>query len=434
MLVLVLVLVLVPMSVPDPANASTSLACVHAVSYASMRTPPWGKSLTALTNRFGRIWRSGGFLPGNSQCVQNAAFFSAAGAAGRLANAELLRQSTPMTLPADFHADFAPAAPQAALPRPALRLSCVVPAHNEEANLERFVHALAQAVRALTADFEIIVVNDGSRDATHEVAMALLAQGLPLRYLALSRNFGKEAALSAGIDHARGNAVLLIDADFQHPLELVPEMHQLWCVGYDMVYGAIVDRGAESGAKRVGTGLFYRLINASSHVKVPPNAGDFRWLDRKVVDALRALPERHRFMKGLYAWVGFKTAALPFVPQDRVGGESSFNLRRLGSLALLGLTSFTTLPLRVWSVVGSGVALLALAYGVWILLETLLFGATLAGWPTLAVGIMLFSGVQLMSIGILGEYIGRIYDEVKHRPTYLVARDEDACQWQGGPP
>ena len=330
-----------------------------------------------------------------------------------------------MTNRADFHADFAPAAPEAALPRPALRLSCVVPAHNEEANLARFVHALVRALAPLTAQVEIIIVNDGSRDGTHDAAMALVAHGLPVRYLALSRNFGKEAALTAGIDYARGNAVLLIDADFQHPLALVPEMHALWLAGYDMVYGAIADRAAESGAKRVGTGLFYRLLNTGSHVKVPPNAGDFRWLDRKVVDALKALPERHRFMKGLYAWVGFKTAALPFVPEDRAAGSSSFNLRRLGSLALLGLTSFTNLPLRVWSVIGSLVALLALAYGGYILLDTLLFGTDLAGWPTLAAGIMLFSGVQLMSIGILGEYIGRIYDEVKQRPSYLVARDED---------
>ena len=338
-----------------------------------------------------------------------------------------------MTQPTDFHADFAPAVPAAALPRAALRLSCVVPAHNEEANLGRFVRALALSAGALTDDFEIIIVNDGSRDGTHEAAMALLAQGLPVRYLALSRNFGKEAALSAGIDYARGNAVLLIDADFQHPLVLVPEMHALWVAGYDMVYGAIVDRGAESGPKRVGTGLFYRLLNAGSHVKVPPNAGDFRWLDRKVVDALKALPERHRFMKGLYAWVGFKTAALPFVPEERVAGSSSFNLRRLGSLALLGLTSFTNLPLRVWSVIGSLVAVLALVYGGWILLETVMFGNDLAGWPTLAAGIMLFSGVQLMSIGILGEYIGRIYDEVKQRPSYLVARDEDRSPWRGDP-
>mgnify|MGYP001485389501 FL=1 len=331
-----------------------------------------------------------------------------------------------MTSTPSMDAEFAPAAPFAAVPRPALQLSCVVPAYNEQDNLRDFINALIPAVQALTSDFEIIIVNDGSRDATHDVAMQLVTQGLPVRYLALSRNFGKEAALSAGIDHARGNAVLLIDADFQHPLEMLPEMHALWQGGYEMIYGVIADRGAESGAKRLGTNLFYTLMNSGNGVKVPPNAGDFRWMDRKVVDALRALPERNRFMKGLYAWVGFKTAALPFVPKDRAAGQSSFNLKRLGALALLGLTSFTTLPLRVWSVIGGAVALLALAYGLWITLDTLLFGADLAGWPTLAAGIMLFSGVQLMSIGILGEYIGRIYDEVKQRPTYLIAHDEDA--------
>lgn len=330
----------------------------------------------------------------------------------------------------DFHADFAPAAPLGALPRAPLRLSCVVPAHNEAANLESFLRALVQTVQALTPDFEIVVVNDGSRDATHDVAMRLV-QELPVRYLALSRNFGKEAALSAGIDHAQGNAVLLIDADFQHPLEMLPEMCALWQSGYDMVYGVIADRGAESGAKRMGTGLFYRLMNAGNVVKIPPNAGDFRWMDRQVVDALKALPERNRFMKGLYAWVGFKTAALPFVPMDRAAGVSSFNLRRLGSLALLGLTSFTTLSLRVWSVIGGLVALLSLAYGLWITVDAFFFGVDVEGWPTLAAGIMLFSGVQLMSIGILGEYIGRIYDEVKQRPAYLVARDEGRSPLDG---
>ena len=297
----------------------------------------------------------------------------------------------------EFYAEYTPAAPPAALPRPPLRLSCVVPAFNEAVNLPRFIPALAEAVAQLTPHFEIVIVNDGSTDATHTVAM----------------------------DHTRGNAVVLIDGDFQHPLDLLPEMHDLWQRGYDMVYGVIADRGAESGAKRVGTHLFYRIMNAGNSVKMPPNAGDYRWLDRKVANALKALPERHRFMKGLYAWVGFKTAALPFVPLDRAAGASSFNLRRLGSLALLGLTSFTTLPLRVWSVIGALVALAALLYGGWITLETLLFGADLAGWPTLAASIMLFSGVQLMSIGILGEYIGRIYDEVKQRPSYLLARDED---------
>ncbi len=334
-----------------------------------------------------------------------------------------------VTPSADYHADYAPAAPPAQLPRTPLRLSCVVPAHNEEANLDPFVRALVQTVQALTPEFEIIIVNDGSRDGTHAVALRL-AEELPVRYLALSRNFGKEAALTAGLAHVRGSAVLLIDADFQHPLELLPQMHELWLAGYDMVYGVIADRGFESGTKRVGTGLFYRLINAGKQVKVPPNAGDFRWMDRRVADALNALPERNRFMKGLYAWVGFKAAALPFVPHDRAGGQTSFSMRRLGSLALLGLTSFTTLPLRVWSVVGSLVAALALVYGVWITLDTILNGTDLQGWPTLAASIMLFSGVQLMSIGILGEYIGRIYEEVKQRPTYLVARDQDNSPWR----
>ncbi|GAA6120923.1 glycosyltransferase family 2 protein [Acidovorax sp. FG27] len=331
----------------------------------------------------------------------------------------------PTAINPDFHAEFAPAAPEGVLPRAPLRLSCVVPAYNEGENLDGFLPALAQTVRSLTPDFEIVVINDGSRDATHEVALRL-AQELPLRYIALSRNFGKEAALSAGIDHARGNAVLLIDADFQHPLEMVPQMHALWQSGFDMVYGVIADRCAESGAKRVGTNVFYRLMNAGNHrVRIPPHAGDFRWMDRNVADAMKALPERNRFMKGLYAWVGFKTAALPFVPLDRAAGVSSFNLRSLGSLALAGLTSFTTLPLRMWSLAGGIISLAALAYGLWIAVATLVFGNPLDGWPTLAASIMLFSGVQLMSIGILGEYIGRIYDEVKRRPIYLVARDED---------
>ena len=337
-----------------------------------------------------------------------------------------------VTPSADYNADYAPAAPPAQLPRTPLRLSCVVPAHNEEANLDPFVRALVQTVQALTPEFEIIIVNDGSRDATHAVALRL-AQDLPVRYLALSRNFGKEAALTAGLAHARGSAVLLIDADFQHPLELLPEMHALWLAGYDMVYGVIADRGFESGTKRVGTGLFYRLINAGKQVKVPPNAGVFRWMDRRVADALNALPERNRFMKGLYAWVGFKAAALPFVPHDRAGGQTSFSMRRLGSLALLGMTSFTTLPLRFWGVAGACLSVLAIVYGLWIALETLLFGNPVGGWPTLAASVLLFSGVQLLSIGILGEYIGRIYDEVKGRPIYLLAHDEDHSPLSASP-
>ena len=309
-------------------------------------------------------------------------------------------------------------------PRPALRLSCVVPAYNEAGHLAEFLQALHACASTLTHDFEILVNNDGSRDNTREVALAQ-AETLGVRYLEFSRNFGKEAALSAGIDHARGNAILLIDSDFQHPLEMVPRMVDLWRSGYDMVYGVITDRAAESGLKRLGTDIFYRLMGFGSDIHIPRNAGDFRLMDRKVVQALKALPERNRFMKGLYAWVGFQTVALPFVPADRHSGESSFNLRRLGSLALLGMTSFTNLPLRFWGVAGAGLSLVAICYGLWIALETLLFGNPLSGWPTLAASVLLFSGVQLLSIGILGEYIGRIYDEVKGRPVYLLAQDEN---------
>ncbi len=306
------------------------------------------------------------------------------------------------------------------------RLTFVIAAYNEALALPLLHPRLCAVLDGMPdIDGHILYVDDGSHDRTWDVIAGLAQADARVSALKLSRNFGKEAALSAGIDHARGNAVVLIDADFQHPLEMLPQMCELWQSGYDMVYGVIADRGAESGAKRVGTNLFYRLMNAGNLVKIPPNAGDFRWLDRCVADALKALPESHRFMKGLYAWVGFKAAALPFVPADRTAGASSFNFRRLGSLALLGLTSFTTLPLRVWSVVGGIISLAALLYGLWITMETLIFGNPLDGWPTLAASIMLFSGVQLMSIGILGEYIGRIYDEVKRRPTYLLARDED---------
>lgn len=319
-------------------------------------------------------------------------------------------------------------APQAALPRAPLFLSVVVPAYNEEANLAAFITALGAVIAQdiAPAQFEILIINDGSRDGTHAAALELVrTSGLPLRYLALSRNFGKEAALSAGIDHARGSAVVLIDGDFQHPLALLKDMHKLWLQGWEMIYGVIAERGAEGALKRWGTRGFYALLNAHNPTPVPPNAGDFRWMDRRVVDALKALPERARFMKGLYAWVGFASVALPFVPEQRAAGQTSFNLRRLGALALLGLTAFTNLPLRIWSIIGALIALCSLAYGAYITVDTLIFGADLAGWPTLAAGIMLFSGVQLMSIGILGEYLGRVYDEVKQRPTYLIAHDED---------
>ncbi|MCC7006639.1 MAG: glycosyltransferase family 2 protein [Ottowia sp.] len=303
-------------------------------------------------------------------------------------------------------------------------LSCIVPVYNEAKHLAEFLAALHTKISAITTQHEILVINDGSRDNTREVVQSL-TKTYGMRYLELSRNFGKEAALTAGIDHARGDAVLLIDADFQHPLTLIDDMVSQWQHGYDMVYGVIADRSAESNAKRLGTHLFYTLLNRSTKTHIPAHAGDFRLMDRKVIQAMRALPERNRFMKGLYAWVGFKSVALPFVPLDRIGGHSRFNWQALSDLAISGITAFTTLPLRIWSVVGTLISLLAIAYGLYIALDAFFFGNAVAGWATLSAGLMLFSGVQLLSIGILGEYLGRVYDEVKQRPIYLLACDTD---------
>ena len=220
--------------------------------------------------------------------------------------------------------------------RPAtFKVSAVVPCHNESEHLTQFVQQLRKALQEITPRIEIVLVNDGSKDNTRDIALGLLNQG-DIRYLEFSRNFGKEAALMAGIDHASGDAVVLIDADFQHPLEKLSEMAALWKSGYEMVYGVIVDRQEEGWLKRLGTKGFYALMSFSE-VPIPQNAGDFRWLDRKVVNALKDLPERNRFMKGLYAWVGFKTIALPFVPDERMSGQSSFSPRRLFQLALAGL-------------------------------------------------------------------------------------------------
>ena len=273
----------------------------------------------------------------------------------------------------------------------------------------------------LTPNFEILIINDGSNDNTRDVALSIMNAG-HIHYIEFSRNFGKESALMAGINLADGDAVLLIDADFQRPLDKIKEMELLWKNGYEMVYGVIVNRKKESSWKKIGTRLFYSLMN-SSEVVIPANAGDFRWLDRRVVDALKQLPERNRFMKGLYAWVGFKAIALPFEPNERQSGTSSFGASRLTRLALSGLASFSTLPLQFWIASGILISGLAVAYGFYVVIETFIYGNPVSGWPTLTVAIMFFSGIQLLSIGILGEYIGQIFNEVKQRPLYLIAED-----------
>ncbi|ENW92808.1 glycosyltransferase family 2 protein [Acinetobacter dispersus] len=300
-------------------------------------------------------------------------------------------------------------------------ISCVVPAYNEAENLKKFIPALAQQLEQQNLRYEIIIIDDGSQDDSVVILQHML-DDYPLRIVTLSRNFGKEAALSAGLDYVTGDATLLIDADFQHPLNAIPTMIQLWKDGYDMVYG-IRDRSTESWLKKVFTQGYYHVLNLSSSVNIPENAGDFRLLDAKVVEAVRKLPEKNRYMKGLYAWVGFKSIGIHFTEQQRQYGQSSFNFKALFQLAMSGLTGFSDLPLRLCIYLGALLAIFAMSYGVWIIIETMIEGIRVPGWATLAAGMTLLGGIQLLCIGILGEYIGRIYAEVKNRPKYIVSAE-----------
>jgi glycosyltransferase involved in cell wall biosynthesis len=299
-----------------------------------------------------------------------------------------------------------------------------VPMFDEAAVAGPFLVALRDALRALTDRFEVVVVNDGSRDATREAVLAAPAD-CGILYLELSRNFGKEAALSAGLEAARGDVVVLLDGDGQHPLEVVGTMLARWREGWDMAYGVRRERDGETWSKRLGANALFRLLAWGSEVEIPADAGDFRLMDRRVVDALRRLPERTRFMKGLYAWVGFKAVGVPYDVQPRLAGTTHFGGLALVRLALAGLTAFTTLPLR--AVAGAGVLVSggALAYGAWVVFEELYYDIPLPGYPTIVVSIMFFSGVQLLSIGVIGEYLGRVFTEVKGRPTYLVGESVD---------
>jgi glycosyltransferase involved in cell wall biosynthesis len=239
-------------------------------------------------------------------------------------------------------------------------------------------------------------------------------------YLQLSRNFGKEPALTAGIDATRGDVVVLMDADGQHPVTLLPEMLEKWQAGADVVYAVRKTRNDQSGLQVSLTGLFYKMINIGNRVKIPPNAGDFRLMDRKVVEALKSLPERNRFMKGLYAWVGFNSTAIDYEPLPRADGKSNFGLRGSLSLALTGMLAFSIAPLRALALVGLALSVIALGYGGWVIIDFFVSGIAVPGYATIVVGMMFFSGIQLLSIGVLAEYVGRIYEEVKQRPPYLI--------------
>lgn len=315
-------------------------------------------------------------------------------------------------------------------------ISAVVPMHDEAEAAPAFLVALRDALRALTDRFEVVVVDDGSRDGTREAVLAA-PPDCCVHYLALSRNFGKEAALSAGLAAARGEVVVLIDGDGQHPVETIGVMLQRWREGWDMAYGVRTGRETESLRKRAGAGAFYRLLAWGSHIEIPAGAGDFRLMDRRVVEALKRLPERDRFMKGLYAWVGFRSVAVPYEVRPRLAGTSRFGTLALTRLAMTGITAFTTLPLRLASALGFLVSTVSCVYGAWVVVEKMVYGIDVPGYPTIVASIMFFAGVQLLSVGIIGEYLGRVFDEVKGRPIYVLAESVDRSpleEARGAPP
>lgn len=298
-------------------------------------------------------------------------------------------------------------------------ISCIVPVYNEQANVNQFFPQLAACLREIAQQFEIIVVDDGSRDETVQ-QISQLSSELNIKLLAFSRNFGKETALTAGLEHCSGDIAILMDADFQHPIEVLPTFLAQWGEGYEMVYGVRNNRDNESRIKRNFARLFYWVMTKITKINIPNNAGDFRLLDRKVINAINQFQERIRFMKGLYAWVGFKKIAVPFEVQERAAGRSAWGFGRLTELAITGIISFSDVPLRVWGLIGCGVSLISLIYAIYFLTQTLIFGTDLPGFPSIIVAVMFLGGIQLLSVGILGEYIARIFTEVKQRPKYIV--------------
>lgn len=303
---------------------------------------------------------------------------------------------------------------------PAIRLSVVVPAYNEQEVLPEFHRRLSAVLDALDGRSEIVYVNDGSRDTTIQVMHRLRAADPRVTIIDLSRNFGKETALTAGLDHARGAATVVIDADLQDPPELIHDMIRHWQEGFDVVYARRTVREGESWFKKATAKLFYRVMRKVSRVDVPEDTGDFRLLSRRALDALLQLRERHRYMKGLFAWIGYPSKALLYKRDPRFAGVTKWNYFKLWSLALEGFTSFTTAPLKVATYVGAAVAFAAFLFALFIVYKTIFYGDPVAGYPSLMVAVLFIGGIQLIALGIIGEYLGRMFMETKLRPLYLV--------------
>ena len=313
-------------------------------------------------------------------------------------------------------------------------LSVVVPVFDEQTVVAEFNRRAQEALRSLPVACELLYVNDGSRDDTPGILRSLWQQYDNISVIDLSRNFGKEAAMTAGLDHATGDAVVIIDADLQDPPELIPELVRMFEAGdYDVIYAQRASRSGETLPKRISAHFFYRIIGGLTGINIPPDTGDFRLMGRQAVEALRQLREHHRFMKGLFAWIGFRQAALRYDRDARFAGTSKFNYWRLWNFSLEGITSFTTAPLKVAAYVGLFTSLVAALYGIVIVIRTILFGNPVAGYPSLLVVVLFLGGLQLLTLGIIGEYLGRIFNEAKHRPLYFV-RERVARRGAGATP
>ncbi len=299
-------------------------------------------------------------------------------------------------------------------------LSLVVPVFNEEESIDLFLDTVIPLLDQASLRFELIFINDGSLDDTFARLFERGRRDRRIRIVNLSRNFGKEAALTAGIDHARGDILIPMDIDLQDPPDLIQPFIARWREGYDIVYGVRTARLTDTRAKRVSAGWFYRVFNSMSPVRIPPNVGDFRLVDRRAVEVLRQLPERNRFMKGLFAWVGFNSIGVPYERPQRVAGTTKFNFWRLWNFALDGVVSFSTAPLRAWFYVGVVIATIAVLYALFIVTRVLIFGIDTPGYASLLIAVLLMGAIQLLSLGIIGEYLGRLFLEVKGRPIYVV--------------
>ena len=303
---------------------------------------------------------------------------------------------------------------------PAISLSIIVPFYDEQEVLEEFHSRLTKVLDSLPITSEIVYVDDGSKDNSLDLVSSFTSINSSISVIGLSRNFGKESAMSAGLEHCRGQAVILLDADLQDPPELIPQMIAKWREGYDVVNMQRSQRDGETWFKKFSAACFYKVMNVAAKIDVPENVGDFRLLSREVVDHINQLPERNRYMKGIFSWPGFRQATIQFKRDARFCGETKWNYLKLIGLAMDGITSFSIRPLRIATAVGGLVAVTAFVYGVFIVFKTMMFGEPITGYPSMMVVQLALGGIQLLSIGLMGEYIGRIFIETKNRPLYLI--------------